>query len=304
MKPKLFFSILIMAFVFAFFAPVSLTKKVNVAGKALYGNEGYAVNRKKNSRLSPPALVSGERKKDCTAPPDRPEHITGPAAMCAGGTYTFTASPVNGAATYEWELPIGWAGSTTTNVMTAIAGEAGGDILVKASNECGDSETKHFTAMLNSSPVMPIITTDGTDLMSSATEGNQWYFESNPIKDATERTYTPSTAGKYHVCVTNRNSCVSCSKIIEPAELTITSEAAEGEPDDGLIFPNPSTGIFSIRCENCDDFIIYDSKGELILSRKMDQEEVEIDLTWRPKGPYWVEFHYGNKAITRKILIN
>lgn len=303
MKTKYFISILVAAFAFALFAPESVTRKVRIGGKVLYGSDRIVL-KEKSSAVKVELTQQPESLIDECELPEKPKTITGPRSMCSGIAYTFTAALVEGAVNYEWELPEGWEGSSRVNVITVRAGEAGGDILVRAVNDCGVSETKHFTAMLNSSPVLPVITTDGTDLISSASEGNQWYYESNAIKDAIDDHYTPKEQGKYHVCVTNRNSCSSCSLIMESSELTVISKTSDEDVDDGMIFPNPSTGLFTIKSTKCDDFIIYDSQGELVWSQRMDQEEVIVDLTWKPKGPYWVELHYGTSTITRKILIN
>ncbi len=141
-------------------------------------------------------------------------------------------------------------------------------------------------------------------LISDASFGNQWYFESNPIKDAIEKNFTPVETGKYHVCVTNRNSCTSCSDPKELSQFASVNQEADEEESGGLIFPNPNNGIFTIKSKTGDKFIIYNSNGELILTQKMEEDEVLVDLTWKPKGPYWIEFHSGSTVLKRKIIID
>lgn len=302
MKTKLLVLTFISSAVIVFLSVMdSSTKKINFAGKALYGNKDFSQKTIKKNVI----FIDNVKKKtdqECDVP-SKPENLTGPSSMCAGATYTFKTTPVNGATSYEWELPLGWAGISTTTSMTAIAGDAGGDILVRAINDCGSSKAKHFTAMLSSSPPVPVIMTDGDILVSDASFGNQWYFESNPVKDAIEKTFTPVETGKYHVCVTNRNSCTSCSSPKEPSQFASISEEADAEENDGLIFPNPSNGIFTIKSKRGDSFMIYNSNGELIFTQKMEEDEVLVDFTWKPKGSYWVEFHSGSSVLKRKIII-
>ncbi|WP_300437375.1 T9SS type A sorting domain-containing protein [Christiangramia sp.] len=82
------------------------------------------------------------------AAPDTPGVITGETEICPNTTnHTYSITSVNRATSYQWILPSGWTGSSTTNSITITSGNAGdGKILkVKALNECGESTEQSIT---------------------------------------------------------------------------------------------------------------------------------------------------------------
>ena len=71
-----------------------------------------------------------------------PTAIIGPEGVCRNTTgLVFSVAPVTGAASYQWTLPTGATGSSTTNSISLgfNAGYTSGDICVKAINTCGQS---------------------------------------------------------------------------------------------------------------------------------------------------------------------
>ena len=71
--------------------------------------------------------------------PAQPAVITGPSTVCPGSVQTYSVPVVAGATSYNWTLPAGWSGASTTNSISVTAGGAGGNINVTASNGCGTS---------------------------------------------------------------------------------------------------------------------------------------------------------------------
>ncbi|HTD40007.1 MAG TPA: S8 family serine peptidase, partial [Mucilaginibacter sp.] len=89
----------------------------------------------------------------------------------------------------------------------------------------------------------PVITQNGTKLISSAAANNQWYLNGTLIQGATGQTYTPTQSGNYQVTVSLSNGCVAQSDnfayVILPAN--------PGENDIGLtVFPNPASTQLSV----------------------------------------------------------
>ncbi len=62
--------------------------------------------------------------------------VSGNNQVCSGTTQTYSIVPVSNATGYSWTLPSGWTGSSTTNSITALAGNSG-TISVAAVNSCG-----------------------------------------------------------------------------------------------------------------------------------------------------------------------
>lgn len=71
--------------------------------------------------------------------PATPGVISGTAAVCPGTQQTYSITGVTGATSYIWTLPNGWTGTSTINSITATSGTTGGNISVKAINDCGTS---------------------------------------------------------------------------------------------------------------------------------------------------------------------
>ncbi|GAB2528082.1 ice-binding family protein [Rufibacter soli] len=77
-----------------------------------------------------------------SSPPPMPSSITGPKEICASQeNLTYFINPVDGAVSYTWEIPAGWAivsGQGTPSV-TVNTGSTGGTVKVTATNGCSKS---------------------------------------------------------------------------------------------------------------------------------------------------------------------
>ncbi|PBQ34702.1 hypothetical protein CNR22_23975 [Sphingobacteriaceae bacterium] len=69
----------------------------------------------------------------CTIP------LTGEIEPCAGSEYTYSVPPITGA-TFNWTLPVGWTGNSSTNVITVTTGYGLGPQLITVSilTSCGN----------------------------------------------------------------------------------------------------------------------------------------------------------------------
>ncbi len=88
--------------------------------------------------------------------PAQPGTISGNAAVCPATTQTYSVTAVNGATSYTWTLPSGWAGSSTTNSINTTSGTAGGNITVRANGSCGSGTIRSLAVGITaSSPAQP-----------------------------------------------------------------------------------------------------------------------------------------------------
>ncbi|MEO7982490.1 MAG: T9SS type A sorting domain-containing protein [Bacteroidota bacterium] len=91
-----------------------------------------------------------------TVLPAQPGTISGSMAVCAGTSQTYSVPAAAGAISYTWSLPLGWTGTSVTNIITATAGSTGGAISVKANNNCGSSAVASTTVNITSiAPAQP-----------------------------------------------------------------------------------------------------------------------------------------------------
>jgi ELWxxDGT repeat protein len=71
--------------------------------------------------------------------PDQPGSISGNTDVNPGDSETYSIAPVAGATSYNWNLPTGWSGTSTSNTITVVTGATNGTITVSAVNSCGTS---------------------------------------------------------------------------------------------------------------------------------------------------------------------
>lgn len=72
------------------------------------------------------------------------------------------------------------------------------------------------------------------------------------------------------------------------------------------LFPNPSTGIFTLTTDNniSNDIEVYSIVGNVVLKQTATSPQLIVDMTGQPKGLYFVKITDSNKiAHTKRILI-
>lgn len=85
--------------------------------------------------------------------------LSGPVSPCAGTVQTYTVPALTGAVSYNWSLPNGWSGTSTTNSIAATVGATGGVISVSASNICGSTAAALLTVSPLNLPPSPVTIT-------------------------------------------------------------------------------------------------------------------------------------------------
>lgn len=84
--------------------------------------------------------------------PAAPDTILGPTTICTGLQNIYHTPLVPNATSYNWSLPLGWAGNSLVDSILAIPGTHGGNILVSATNMCGTSATDSLIILVDSLP--------------------------------------------------------------------------------------------------------------------------------------------------------
>lgn len=73
------------------------------------------------------------------------------------------------------------------------------------------------------------------------------------------------------------------------------------------IFPNPSTGIFSIEIKDdtINDIYVFNSSGECVyVDANIAKSDYSLNLTGFAKGVYYVAIQGAYKQYKNKIIIN
>jgi hypothetical protein len=162
---------------------------------------------------------------------------------------------------------------------------------------------------VNPVPATPEIIISNDTLISNAPVGNHWYFNSNPIADATATTYKPLQTG-YYTDIVTINECMSDTS-------NIVYYQSSGMPDDGRdqrfrIYPNPNTGIFTAEInlaavDHC-NLAIYNSLGILVMEEKdirvAGTQKRSVDLDQFPNGVYLLVLRSDTSGLlSRKVII-
>jgi len=239
--------------------------------------------------------------------------ITGTANVCLPATeVAYSVAPIANAITYHWTVPFGATivdGIGTNSITVNFGPDAtAGDFSVYATNGCGEGvSSPDYGITVAPKPPKPTVSLEEYDLTSSATEGNQWYFEGEMIEDATDPTYTATETGNYWTVVTV-DGCSSDPS--EPVYVLVTGlgENALGKFE---IHPVPNDGRFTVTInsqkEESWDVTVYNNLGVDVYQikdfRVNGSHSETIQLNNPSRGTYTVVFRSRNEVIIRKVLV-
>ena len=240
--------------------------------------------------------------------------ITGPASVCAGSTgVTYSVSTIASATSYVWTVPAGatiTSGGTTRTIVVSYGATAGtGAVSVKGTNTCGDGTVSSLNVTINALPAAPVVTANGAVLTSSASTGNQWYYEGNAIAGATGQTYTVTHNTGYYWVVVTVNGCSSplSNKVwvvmTGQQELNGSSFNVFPVPNDGrftMTIASPVQETFTIEIYNQLGAKIYEL-GDVLVNGTFEKQ---VDLRPIANGIYSVVFLNSEHKVVKKVLVN
>jgi hypothetical protein len=161
--------------------------------------------------------------------PNTPGSITGNTTICSNTNQSYSVAAVAGAIAYNWIIPNGWSGSSTTNSINVVNSSATGTLQVRAENSCGNSQyqTVSVTVSGTAAPAPDFtinnqeqclasnsfnFTNTSTAASGTTISSFSWNFGNGTTSSNTSTpTTTYAAAGTYVVSlqVTASNGCVS-----------------------------------------------------------------------------------------------
>ncbi len=160
----------------------------------------------------------------------------------------------------------------------------------------------------NEVPPEPLITWNGSALLSSASQNNQWNLAGQPIIGANDPSYVPTQNGSYTVTFTASNGCTSTSQPYLLSTVGITSISPE-EAD--TVWPNPASGHLYIRSTESNttgfELFVFDLSQRLIMQKQLGAKsgkEESIDISSLPAGAYHLALRCGEKMSHLKFVVN
>jgi hypothetical protein len=165
--------------------------------------------------------------------------------------------------------------------------------------------------VVNPVPEAPVITQAGYILTSSATDGNQWYYENNIIAGATQQTYTITHNTGYYSVMVTLNGCTS--PMSNKIWIVVDGVSELTESASFNIYPVPNNGSFTATISNLVDdpftIIVYNQLGEKLyelhdVKTSGGKFETQIDLRPVSDGMYTVVFLNSSYKIVKKVIMN
>jgi hypothetical protein len=102
--------------------------------------------------------------------PAMPSSVFGPVTACINSTTIYSVTPISGATTYSWTLPGTWAGTSTTNTISALIGAVGGSVFVAAGNSNCYTQSTYKTVSVTPSPTV-VVSSSTTSICSGSSVG-------------------------------------------------------------------------------------------------------------------------------------
>lgn len=223
---------------------------------------------------------------------------TTPLTFCAGQNVVLTSNGANN----QWYLNGAAIANATTATFTT---NASGIYRVKAiTGECSSALSSAATVVVNPIPPIPSITLEANGgLTSSASEGNQWYFNDVKIDNATQKTINPTKSGNYTVKVTT--PCAS--EISKPYNLVVTAteETILGQVQ---VAPNPFTNRFKVSFPvefgKTVQIKVLDNMGTIHYKKQVVMDGELLDLSQLNGGNYVLRIESNDNMGVKAMKIS
>ena len=209
--------------------------------------------------------------------------------ICYGNSVTLTAT---GATSYQWNNNLG-----TNNSITITPTSSTSYSVTGYSNGCTASATTYINVFSTpQAPTITIISNNPIILQSSATSGNQWYKDNNPIAGAVYQTHQVLENGIYYAKVTS-NGCISDpSNSIQINSLNINNY----DHDNITIYPSPAQDIIYIQTDKkILEVRLIDALGRMVANT----DTYQLNLDNISNGVYHLVIKFDDDVIVLPVIV-
>jgi photosystem II stability/assembly factor-like uncharacterized protein len=215
---------------------------------------------------------------------------TGNSTVCGNATFVGVTATTPAGVTVDW-YNAATGGTLLQSGSNTLVTQISGTYYAEARNislGCKSTTRTAVSLTVNPAPAQPVITQVSITLQSSATTGNQWYFNGNIITGATAPTYAPTVSGLYAVKVSNTN----CQSILsDPINFVYTSINVPVWDNKLIIAPNPVETSLNINYTGTAakfDVFVFDISGKQLLNQGKFTTKYHLDMQTFASGSYLV----------------
>lgn len=257
--------------------------------------------------------------------------ITGLQRPCRNSTVTYSIPAATGASSYQWSLPPGATGTSTTNTITVNYNNQfnGGLISVVPVNQCGlgTAVTLNVSRSL-SVPTGPLSITsyagasgsgvytvnalNGADTYTWSVSDPAATIVSGQGTTAIELQIQPGYTGTIILQVRasncKGNGAVGTLAVIVNPQGRQQQAAVQMQQELLMVYPNPNSGVFTVKTMSLAvdaKLEIYSMDGRLVRSEIIpaNTTETSIELLQPAAGLYQVRLVAGDEVRSVKIIV-
>lgn len=226
--------------------------------------------------------------------------------LCEKQAIDFFDLSTNNPTSWQWTFTGASPSASTDQNPTGIYYAQYGTfpVTLKAFNSFGsDSVTIQQFISVVPIPNTPTVTVTGAQLCcDSLAVAYQWFFNNQPIPNATNICHTATQVGSYYVIITDSNGCENASGLV-----TVTNSAMnEILPISLAAYPNPAQNFITINHTLSDRFVtvtIYDVNSKAVATyANAATNPLTMDMAALPPGFYTLVVN-GTSTISRIPLV-
>jgi hypothetical protein len=246
--------------------------------------------------------------------PAAPANLIGDNALCEGATATYTVDAETGI-TYNWTLPNGWIGASTTHEIEVTANATGGTLSVTAENNCGVSTATDIAITVNTAAAVTLdafatVCDDDAPftLTGGSPAGGEYFVDGNL---ATTLDPAALGSGNYIVTYTYEDANECSNEASETITVDICTGIANVTNHGITIYPNPANDyvVVSLPAEiaNGGKISIYDTQGKFIETLKTNiyitDGAVRINTANYANGMYRVQVEAAGLKVNIALAV-
>jgi hypothetical protein len=254
--------------------------------------------------------------------------ISGLQRPCRKSTGTYSIPAVDGATSYQWTLPSGAIGASTTNSITVYFRNSFrlGNICVRPVNACGAGamvcspikvvNTPPIGSLCITGPIAPNISgnysvtpiTGATSYTWSVSNNKAVIVSGQGTTTITLQTQPGFKAATLSVVASNcRGTGSHATTRLQTRQLVRTVEDASDIAF--KVFPNPNTGLFNVLTPALEQDAVLEvysmdgrQVGSWVIPAHTTQQQIDLDNA--APGIYQVRYNYGIEAKCVKVVVN